>query len=315
MRVLQILCRDEFCLLLEQDNGDALWISDWKISSDMKLLLLKTNHVKQWRYSSFGNYWIHDIEAKSTWPMTQPSQPPVTAYAVWSPTGQSIAYVANNDIYVIPSAAAASESPIRVTYNGNASLFNGVPDWVYEEEVFASDFSLWWSPDSTKIAFVHLDETLVEEYTYPIYNPTEDSNAVVPYPGHVTMKYPKPGYHNPIVSVHVFELDRYRDAVALGEDDAEEHTIGLDWTGKHSDENRIVFEVVWVASTELIVKEVDRAGEDGHVVYFDLAADNVDARINGRVVRKLGKDGEEGDDGWIESVSSLVPSARGLHAF
>ena len=291
---------------LEQNNGDVLQISDWKISSDMKLLLLKTDYLKQWRHSSFGNYWIHDIDAKNTWPMTPPSQPPTTAYAVWSPTGQSIAYVANNDIYVIPSAAAASESPIRVTYNGNTSLFNGVPDWVYEEEVFSSDFALWWSPDSTKIAFLHLDETLVEEYTYPIYNPTEDSNAVVPYPGHVTMKYPKPGYHNPIVSVHVFELDRYRDAVSEGEDDAEDHTIEFDWTGKHPDENRIVFEVVWVGRTELIIKEVDRAGEDGHVVYFDLAADDSYARINGRVVRKLGKGGEEGDDGWIESVSFFV---------
>jgi dipeptidyl aminopeptidase len=120
------------------------------------------------------------------------------------------------------------------------------------------------------------------------------------------MKYPKPGYHNPIVSVHVFELDRYRDAVAKGEDDAEKHTIELDWTGKHADENRIVFEVVWVENTELIIKEVNRAGEDGHVVYFDLAADSLDARINGRVVRKLGKHGEEGDDGWIESVSFLL---------
>ena len=127
-----------------------------------------------------------------------------------------------------------------MTSSGNASLFNGVPDWVYEEEVSSSDFALWWSPDSTKVAFLHLDETLVEEYTCPIYNPTEDSNAVVPYPDHVTMKYPKPGCHNPIVSVHAFELDKYRDAVAKGEDDAERRAIELGWTGKRADENRIV---------------------------------------------------------------------------
>ena len=124
--------------------------------------------------------------------MIPPSQPPITAYAVWSPTGQSIACV-------IPSATTASESLIRVTSNGNASLFNGVPDWVHEGEVFSSDFALWRSPDWTKVAFPHLDETLVEEYMYLIYNPTEDSNAAAPYPDHVTMKYPKPGYHNPIV--------------------------------------------------------------------------------------------------------------------
>jgi len=68
---------------------------------------------------------------------------------------------------------------------------------------------------------------------------------------------------------------------------------------------RSVFEVVWVDDTELIIKEVNRAGEDGHVAYFDLAADNLDARINGRVVRRLGKHREEGDNGWIESVVFL----------
>ena len=64
---------------------------------------------------------------------------------------------------------------------------------------------------------------------------------------------------------------------------------------------------MWVDDTELITKEVDRAGEDGHVVYFDLAAGNLDAKINGRVARKFGKRGEEGpDDGWIESVDFIL---------
>ena len=38
---------------------------------------------------------------------------------------------------------------------------------------------------------------------------SEDPHAVVPYPEHVVMKYPKPGYANPLVQVHVFRLDRY----------------------------------------------------------------------------------------------------------
>jgi len=122
-------------------------------------LLLKTNHLKQWRHSSFGNYWIHDIEGKKAWLMTPPSQPPITAYAIWFPTGQSI-------VYVTPSSTAASESPISVTSPSSASLFNNVPDWVYEGEVSSSNFSLWWSPE---LAFLHLDETLVEECTYPVY--------------------------------------------------------------------------------------------------------------------------------------------------
>ena len=82
----------------------------------------------------------------------------------------------------------------------------GVPDWVYEEGVFTSDFALWWSPDSSKITFLVLDETQVNEYTFLIYNPTFDLNEVVPYPTQQTVRYPKPGYSNPLVSAHVFDL-------------------------------------------------------------------------------------------------------------
>src|ERR1700733_3808207 len=106
-------------------------------------------------------------------------------------------------------------SPIRVTTSGNASLFHGVPDWVYEEEVFASDYALWWSPDSKKVAFLAFDETLVDEYVFPIYNPTQDSSAIIPYTTDVVMKYPKPGYKNPLVSLHVFDLERYESALGV----------------------------------------------------------------------------------------------------
>jgi dipeptidyl aminopeptidase B len=244
--------------------------------------------------------------------MVQTTQPPIVSYATWSPTGESIAFVSSNDVYVLPSPAP-STSPIRVTSSGNTSLFHGVPDWVYEEEVFESDYALWWSPDSTKLAFLRLDETYVDEYTFPIYNPTSDAAAVVPYPESVTMKYPKPGYNNPLVSVFVFELDRYQDAVLLGNDVAESNTVELTWNGRFPANRSIIFEVSWVGDTSLIVKEVNRAGDEGNVVLFDLQEDNVVTRANGTVIRTLGKNGEEGDNGWIESVCR-VPSLYVLYA-
>lgn len=51
---------------------------------------------------------------------------------------------------------------------------------------------------------------------------------------------------------------------------------------------------------------VERAGVDGRVVLFDLdVGGTAEGRGMGTVVRKLGKDGEEGDDGWIEAVRCL----------
>lgn len=209
--------------------------------------------------------------------------------------------------------AACSEDaePIRITTSGNSSLFHGVPDWVYEEEVLSSDYALWWSPDSSKVAFLRLDETRVAEYTFPVYNPSVDAYKVYPYTEAVAMKYPKPGSANPLVSVHVFDLARYEartgDVLGFPIEDA---TRTLEWNGQQAANDRVVMEVAWVGNASLIVKEVNRAADDGSVVYFDLT--QRDGSNRGHVVRKLGRNGEQGDDGWIDSVRLIFnsPSAR-----
>jgi len=68
-----------------------------------RALLPKVNVPQQWRHSNFGNYYIHDLETKATYPLLPPTDPPVVSYATWAPTGQSVAFVASNDLYVLPS--------------------------------------------------------------------------------------------------------------------------------------------------------------------------------------------------------------------
>lgn len=66
--------------------------------------------------------------------------------------------------YVLPESELGNESVgeiVRITTDGSESVFNGVPDWVYEEEVFGADFALWFSPNGEEIAFLRSDETEV----------------------------------------------------------------------------------------------------------------------------------------------------------
>lgn len=193
-------------------------------------------------------------------------------------------------------------------------MFNGVPDWVYEEEVFSADSALWWSPDSKNIAYLSFDETAVDEYTFPIYNPTEDSHTVVPYPQHVTMKYPKPGYQNPFVSIHVFQVDEYLKTLHSGGPQPAalaSASLQLDWSGRQSADDSIVQEIAWVGNSTLLVREVNRAGNNGTVSIFDLNA-GTSLRSRGNVVRRLGKHGEQGDDGWIDAVRYLSSDSQGV---
>jgi dipeptidyl aminopeptidase B len=215
-------------------------------------------------------------------------------------------HVAHTSFLTSSCLRRAWASHIQVTSSGNATLFHGVPDWVYEEEVFSSDFALWWSPDSSKVAFLAFDETLVEEYTFPIYNPTSDSDNVVPYTTQLTMRYPKPGYPNPLVSVHVFSLERFLSESELGIDpDPAEATLELEWDGRLPANDNIITDVVWLSDGALLLKEVNRNADAGSAVLFDLSDTSLLAARTGRVVRTFGKDGEEGDEGWIESEHTV----------
>lgn len=120
------------------------------------------------------------------------------------------------------------------------------------------------------------------------------------------MKYPKPGYNNPLVGVSVFDIDAYLqdDDVVKSGFSAENATTELGWEGRHPVNDGIILEVAWLGDSTLLVKEVNRHADNGSVVLFDFnITPATGGQTQGAVVRKLGKNGEEGDDGWIDSVS------------
>ncbi len=60
--------------------------------------------------------------------------------------------------------------------------------------------------------------------------------------------------------------------------------------------SRVIMTVGWVGSDALLVKEVNRSARKGNVVLFQGGS------ADGDIVRVLGNDGEEGDNGWIDVV-------------
>lgn len=107
-----------------------------------------------------------------------------------------------------------------------------------------------------------------------------------------SFRYPKPGTPNPLVTVHTFSLKSYSSSHLLSE-----AKKTLSWPDELPEADRVIDAVSWVSDDGLLLKEVDRASRVGRVVLFQGGASE------GIVVRKLGKDGEEGDDGWIDHVS------------
>ena len=99
----------------------------------------------------------------------------------FSPDGKMVSFVSGNNLWVVDVAERRARA---LTSDGSAKILNGRLDWVYQEEVFGrGDFrGYWWSPDSTQIAYLKLDETDVREFTVVDHIPYTQNVEVTHYP-------------------------------------------------------------------------------------------------------------------------------------
>uniref|UniRef100_A0A4W6FXR5 Fibroblast activation protein, alpha n=1 Tax=Lates calcarifer TaxID=8187 RepID=A0A4W6FXR5_LATCA len=106
------------------------------------------------------------------------------------------AYVSDFNIYVKNDVTAEA---VQVTHNGKKNeILNGIPDWVYEEEVFASNGALWWSSTGKYLAYLELNDTEVHKVEFSWYGSDQ-------YPQTMAVPYPKAG--STITKVKLFVVD------------------------------------------------------------------------------------------------------------
>ena len=113
-----------------------------------------------------------------------------------SPDGRFVAFVRDNDLWVVDVATRTERA---MTTGGSDVLRNGKADWVYFEEVFDRDWNAyWWSPTSRHIVFLRTDSSDVPDFTI-----VDD----VPEPQYIeTVRYPKAGDPNPRVDIGIVSV-------------------------------------------------------------------------------------------------------------
>ncbi|XP_028831962.1 dipeptidyl-peptidase 6 isoform X2 [Denticeps clupeoides] len=214
--------------------------SKYQVSPDMKYVLFALNIEPIYQFSYMADYIICNLTNQDVYPLT-PSEVPRSKlqYAGWGPRGQQLIFIFENNIYY---RASVKDRTIRLVTTGKDGLvFNGLSDWLYEEEIFQSHVAHWWSPDGLRLAYATINDSLVPRMEIPKFTGT-------PYPVGEEYRYPKAGEVNPSIQLYVVSLTGPPHYVEMKK--PENPRIGKDF---------YVTMVKWATSTRLAVNWLNRA--------------------------------------------------------
>uniref|UniRef100_A0A8C3R0L3 Dipeptidyl peptidase 4 n=1 Tax=Cyanoderma ruficeps TaxID=181631 RepID=A0A8C3R0L3_9PASS len=172
---------------------------------EINFLNIKIILLQLWRHSFTASYHIYNFSSRSVIFAHDGLLPNDTQYISWSPVGHKLAYVWNNNVYVKASPTAEA---VQITQDGEENkIFNGIPDWVYEEEMFGTHSALWWSPNGKFLAYASFNDREVPVIEYSFY-----SEDTLQYPKTIKIPYPKAGATNPTVQFFIVDTTSLPDS-------------------------------------------------------------------------------------------------------
>lgn len=201
LSVSTILHADLLTDLLIDKKYDPKYLTTTEIDSLLngvdkpRYELKEKKRIQQYRYSYFASYSLHDNRKHTDKSLSDT----LLREAQISSDGKYIAYGKGQDLYLYKTDF---NTEVAVTRRGKADVFNGVSDWLYEEE-FGITRLFAFSPDNKQIAFIRLEETGVPSFTWQTFL-NEDGQPS--YPASRTIRYPRSGCTNAIPSVWVYDI-------------------------------------------------------------------------------------------------------------
>ncbi|XP_053617920.1 inactive dipeptidyl peptidase 10 isoform X2 [Plodia interpunctella] len=194
-------------LLMNNSTFRELNAVDFKVSFDLKFVLLISDVKPGWRHARLARYHVYDVNNRNKIPISpveDDRSAPLLQYAEWAPTaGGGLVFIHDNDIYYKPKVLKTLVC--RITNNGVPGvIFNGMPDFLYETQVLRLDRAMWFSPDGQTLMFLSYNDSQVQQHKYTWYG--LDQQEPPAYPSIRTLRYPKMNTNNPVVTVNVVSL-------------------------------------------------------------------------------------------------------------
>jgi dipeptidyl-peptidase-4 len=244
-------------------ESEPLKIDHFTFSLDQQKVLLFTNTKKVWRLNSKGDYWVYNFKKNTLKQIGKTLAPSSLMFAKFSPDGNSIAYVSENNVY---SEDYASGKIKPLTTNGTVALINGTFDWAYEEE-FACRDGFRWSPDSKSIAYWQIDASEIKKF-YMVNNTDSIYSQLVP------LEYPKVGEKPSACSVGVVNI-------------SDAKTTWMDVPGDASQNYLVRMEFI-PTTNNLLIQQLNRK-QNRSKLYIADALKGTTTRIH-----------EESDEAWVD---------------
>ncbi|KAL9110042.1 MAG: hypothetical protein Q9227_005381 [Pyrenula ochraceoflavens] len=259
-------------------------------SKDLTKVLAMSDEQKNWRHSYTGVYWIFDVATQQAEPLDYNDVSGRVQLATWSPTSKAIVFTRENNMFI---RHLDSKKVLPITSDGGTQLFYGIPDWVYEEEVFQTNFATWFSRHGKYIAYLRTNESAVPEY--PIQYFVSRPSGAVPAPGEEDypetgkIKYPKAGAPNPTVDLQFYDVEK-------------QESFSVNVEGDFPDDDRLIIEVFWGSSSRVMIRETNRESDTTRLVLIDASAKS------GKIVRT--QDVSSLDGGWVEpsQTTAFIPA-------
>lgn len=250
-------------------------------SKDFKKVLIASDVQKNWRHSFTALYWVFDVASQTAEPLDLANADGRIQLASWSPKSDAIVFTRDNNMFL---RKLADDKVVQITKDGGTELFYGVPDWVYEEEVFAGNSVTWWSEDGQYVAFMRTDETAVPEYPIQYFVSRPSGDQPEPgeenYPEVRQIKYPKAGAPNPTVQLQFYNVAK-DEVFFVKSDDGQ---LG---------EEKLITEVVWAGRDgKVLVRMTNRESDILNVVLVDVT------QRTQKIIRTVNVTALDG--GWFE---------------
>eukprot|EP00064_Thunnus_orientalis_P003780 superscaffoldBa00000322_g3791 len=152
---------------------------------DYSFMLTAYWQKQVYQHSFLASYLIYNLYTREVRELNPPEvSDSVLQFASWGVHGQQLIYIFENNIYYQTDVQSSSW---RLTSSGQEGIiFNGIGDWLYEEEVLHTQVAHWWSPDSSRLAYLTINDSLVPNMLLPRFTGSL-------YPRGKEYPYPKRG--------------------------------------------------------------------------------------------------------------------------